>query len=475
MLVLAGATFGYGEYRNGQIHHIKVATVVSPGAGPENILLVGSTSRCALDNKQTGAFGSCAAGVTGVNSDVVMVLRLDAQNHRVSLLSIPRDTFIPNARPGQANRIDSALAYGPTQVVQAVEQDFGIPINHFVELNFDGFQNIVKALGGLSMYFPNELKDADSGLSVLETGCVHLGAFQALAVVRARHLYYLKDGQWLYDGSGDLGRIVRVHEFLRVLAGAVSKKGLGNPFTDNALVGALAPQLTVDDGFGLQQMINLVLGFHGTNAAAVPESTLPVIVDSSFTYLYKGYNYGAIVFPSEPGARRAITAFMGAPLPGASLKPQQVSVAVTGGIGQPSATTTTVSQLQALGYRVVSGGESTPVGPVSETEVLYSPGYLAAGERVIESLHGAVALGAEPTKTAAEVTVVTGSNFSVVAPSAPRQASGTTTASSQILTSTTLVSASTTASTSVISGPLEAPTPAKVALPSYDPRSCPST
>ena len=77
VVVLAGSVIGYVEYRNHQIHHIVVGDLAAmPPSGVENIVLVGSTSRCAL-KQQNKAFGLCSEGVTGVNSDVVMILHLN--------------------------------------------------------------------------------------------------------------------------------------------------------------------------------------------------------------------------------------------------------------------------------------------------------------------------------------------------------------------------------------------------------------
>ena len=78
--LLVGSAVGYVIYRNNQLHRIHVANLVTVGSSPiEDILLIGSTDRCTLDSKQGGAFGLCSNGVTGVNSDVVMVLRLNGQ------------------------------------------------------------------------------------------------------------------------------------------------------------------------------------------------------------------------------------------------------------------------------------------------------------------------------------------------------------------------------------------------------------
>ena len=80
VVVLAGAGIGYVAYRDHQITRIKVGDLVAvPPSGVENVVLVGSTSRCAL-KQQNKAFGLCSEGVTGVNSDVVMILHLDPNN-----------------------------------------------------------------------------------------------------------------------------------------------------------------------------------------------------------------------------------------------------------------------------------------------------------------------------------------------------------------------------------------------------------
>jgi LCP family protein required for cell wall assembly len=472
VLIVAGAV-GYTIYRNGQLHRVVVHNLTKAKGSIENILLIGSTDRCALDSKQGGAFGTCAGGVTGINSDVVMVLHLDGVRHRVSVLSFPRDTFLPNARPGETNRIDSALYIGPSQLVKVIEDDFGISINHFVELNFDTFQAIVKSMGGIEMDFPNEVRDPQSGLKVLQTGCVRIGAFQALAVVRARHMSYLVGKTWVYDGSGDLGRIQRDHEFLRVLAAAVAKRGLGNPFSDNALIGDLAPDLTVDSGFGIKEMADLVLAYRGIKPNEVPETTLPISEDP-VTYEYKGYNYGLVVFPVEPQDQSAVVQFLGGSLPGMRLPAKRVSVSVVGGTGNPASTATIASDLGSIGFSMKGTAEQTPVGPIAETQVLYAgPSTLPQAQRVAESLSGPVAIGIGKPIDGAQVTVVTGTNLvvrHVRATSTTAGASTTTTSS----TSDAPIAATLAAAGSSTTSVLAAPTASSQALPSYDPRACPT-
>ncbi|HXW33535.1 MAG TPA: LCP family protein, partial [Acidimicrobiales bacterium] len=174
LLLVGLAGVGFLWYENNRIDRIRVEHLKAvPTSGVhkdmENILLIGSTTRCGLA-QQNGAFGICSAQLSGINSDVVMILHLDPDHDRASLLSIPRDTFVPNARHDGVNKIDAALGDpsgvtnstvgDPSQLVAAIEDDFGIPIQHFVELNFDSFQGVVDALGGIKMYFPMPVYDA---------------------------------------------------------------------------------------------------------------------------------------------------------------------------------------------------------------------------------------------------------------------------------------------------------------------------
>ncbi len=370
LVLIAGTAAGYGWYLNHEIHRIDLknltsAPVKGADAGTENILMIGSTSRCAL-TVQNPAYGLCSQGVNGVNSDVVMILHLNPATSSLSILSLPRDLFVPNARSDGANKIDAALYQGPDQLIAAIEEDFGIPIQHFVELNFDSFINVVNAIGGIKMYFPEPVYDAYSGLNIQTTGCIALNGTQALQVVRARHLQYKGPGvtttdpaYWPQESQSDLARIRRDHEFLRVLATAVKAKGLGNPITDQQLVAGAVGQLTVDSGLSATDMIGLVLGFHNVDVNSAPQLTLPVAVDQFGSYVYEGGSYGDIEFPAEPQDHAAVEQFLGltsanadtyagGALPAAST----ITVSVLNGSGAYNQATNTATSLQALGFHI---------------------------------------------------------------------------------------------------------------------------
>jgi LCP family protein required for cell wall assembly len=506
VVVVVGGSAIYVEVEIGHIKNVKVN--VTPQTGPaDDILLVGSTSRCAVTSSaQVKLFHlECLDGVNGVNSDVIMILRLQP-GRTPTLLSIPRDTFVPDARAGGLyNKVDAALADGPNQLVDAIQQDFGIPINHYVVLNFGTFEGIVNALGGMSMYFPTTLRDYDSFLSIDRTGCVHINGVEALALVRSRHLYYHYDKKtktWRgYDGSGDIGRIERVHLFLKALVPQVAARGFGNPITDAQLLAAIAPDLTVDSTLSSTAMLHLALQFHN-NVGNAPEYTLPIIEDA-VEYNYKGYGYGLVAFPTEPQDQRTIDTFLGKAASPKPVSPTGITVSVLDGTDSPASTTADANAFTKLGYKVVGTGAQTSVGPVSETTVLYPAGKTAAqnaanlarAEQVKSSLAGLVVLAEGTTLNGADVTVITGSGFTIATPSAvttPTTVAPTstlpTTTTIRSTTTTTVATTTTTPSTTTTAPPAKsvapvapslgssfsAATPATEAVPPFDPRSCPN-
>ncbi len=490
LVLIAGAAAGYAWYLNHEIHRIDLknltsAPVKGDDAGTENILMIGSTDRCAL-KVQNPAYGLCSQGVNGVNSDVVMILHLNPVSHTVSILSIPRDLFVPNARSDGANKIDAALYQGPDQLIAAIEEDFGIPIQHFVELNFDSFINVVQALGGIKMYFPEPVYDAYSGLNVQTTGCIQLNGTQALQVVRARHVQYKGPGvttdnpaDWPQEAQSDIARIRRDHEFLRVLATAVKAKGLSNPITDQQLIAGVAGQLTVDSGFSASAMINLVLTYHDVDVNSAPQLTVPVAVDQFGSYVYQGGSYGDVEFPAQPQDHNTVDQFLGLKssnddtYSGGTLPaPSTVTVSVLNGSGAYNQATDTAQSLQALGFHIGTIGDSPPVGQESETVVYYAsktPAQLAAAQAVANSMSGAVIMALDPAqvKPGSQVTVVTGTDFTVNAPPAT-----TTTAPVGGATPSTTATTAPPSGNTGNSGAFQAPTPSVEALAPWDPRAC---
>jgi LCP family protein required for cell wall assembly len=504
VLVVAGGAAAYGYQLTHGFHRQEVrglSTSLTTGqeGGTENILMVGSTSRCAL-TVQNPAYGLCSEGVNGVNSDVIMILHADPAHHRLALLSIPRDLFIPNARSTGANKVDAGLFQGLSQVVAAVEEDFGIPIQHAVSLNFDQFANIVDALGGINMSFPVSVYDAESGLNVQAAACVHLNGTQALEVVRARHLQYDQGttseyaAYWPQENQSDLARIRRDHEFLRVLGSTVAKQGLGDPITDINLINSVKSDLTFDQSWSVTDMAHLVVDFHAVSVNSVPQLTLPVSVvldpdGAGGSYQYQGGTYGDVEFPADSQDQATIDQVLGISastdsMTGATLPaPSTVTVSVMNGSGAYNQATDTADALTALGFKTVGVGDTPPVGDVSETVVYYgsrSPAVVGAAEAVERSMTGAVIMAYDPSQVAdgAQVTVVTGTDFAVNAPTpATSPTSSSATVGSSVAPTTTVAAPTTTTTTTTpASGTaaIQTPSASSTALAAWDPRACPA-
>ena len=286
---------------------------------------------------------------------------------------------------------------------------------------------------------------------------------------------------WPYETQSDLARIRRDHEFLRVLAAAVKAKGLSDPFTDEQLVGRGRPahrRLGLPGG----EMINLVLNYHSVNVNAAPQLTLPVQVDQFGTYYYKGGDYGDIEFPAEPVDRNTVKQFLGLTAPNANTysgsalpDPSTITVSVLNGSGAYNQATDTSQALAALGFHIGTIGDSPPVGAQAETVVYYAaktPADLAAAQAVMSSMSGGVIMAMDPTMVSpgSQVTVVTGTDFSVNAPAPPT----TTTVAGKATGSKTTAPPSTTTTTATTTptssnGAFQAPNPSVLSPGSVGP------
>ena len=207
-----------------------------------------------------------------------MVARFDPAAKTVTVLSIPRDLWVDipgNSDVAGMNRINAAFDSGPDLLVQTIEQDLGIPVNHYMSVNFPGFSGMVNALGGITMDFPTEVKDSYTGLDVTTTGCQVVNGTTALQLVRSRHLYYMNsNGYWEGDGLSDFSRIQRQDAFFRAVLQKVNQVGL-NPITINSFLGAAVSNLTIDDTLSKSDLLNIAEDFKGLPSSHLITETLP--------------------------------------------------------------------------------------------------------------------------------------------------------------------------------------------------------
>jgi LytR cell envelope-related transcriptional attenuator len=266
------------------------------------------------------------------------------------------------------------------------------------------------------------------------------------------------------------------------LGDQVKKQGLGNPITDAKLVNAIAPQLTVDQGFSTSHMIAMIGQFQGTDAFKTPQYTLPVMTSTSFSYVYQGYNYGNVTFPVNGEGLATIGAFLnlppltntmtGQPLP----SPSATNVSILNQSGISSAGDAASTAMKALGFNVSSVTQGTPPGNPAETVVAYNslnPDVVAQAQMVLRSMSGQTIMAYEPNLTS-PVTLMLGSTYSIYTPeiflpfTTPTTKANNTTTTMKASSTTTTTAPST---TTTIPG-FSAPNSSTTKLEPWDPRSC---
>ena len=277
---------------------------------PFNVLLIGSDSRAGLTPAQQAAYGS-QSSTGGQRSDVVKIVHIVPATGQVSVLSIPRDTMVTVAgdtsQTGTYNRINATYGSGPDQLVQTIEANFGIPIEHVVQIDFDGLEGAVDAIGGIKVNFPYPAKDAYTGLNVTQPGCQLLNGGYGLALARSRHYQYYVDGYWHYDGTSDFGRIQRQNAFLKAMINQAETKY--NPLTLNAFIGSVVQGLTIDSTFTVSDLVTLSREFHTFASSSLATATLPTYSQYSSTFS----GLGDVLYVQQPQAGQVINQFLGGP------------------------------------------------------------------------------------------------------------------------------------------------------------------
>lgn len=236
------------QQRSDEVNRVpNMEEVLAANDGPaENYLLVGSDSReeADADSEDSGQIGT-TEDVTGARSDTIMILRRE-QDGGASLLSLPRDLWVEIAGTGEEAKINAAYNGGPERLAATIIESLGIPVHHYVEVDFAGFTRLVDELGGVQMCFYFPTRDTRSGLDA-QPGCQTLDGTQALAFTRSRYYEQFIDGDWQMDGRADLGRIERQQQFIREAVTQVLMRVESNPFAINELIGAASSAISVDE------------------------------------------------------------------------------------------------------------------------------------------------------------------------------------------------------------------------------------
>ncbi|WP_280721816.1 LCP family protein [Kitasatospora sp. MAA4] len=282
VLVAAGGTWLF-FHLNGDIHHSALYLAPgtqspeaknSAGQSPMNILVIGSDTRDSAADCAIG--GDCGPGA---NADVEMVVHLSAGRTDATIMSIPRDTVVDvpsctdpatgHSYPAQAQvQINSSLQNGgPGCTVAAVHALTGIPIDHFMMVDFAGVVSMSDAVGGVDVCVDNNVYDPDSHLK-LAKGTHTLKGLAALEFLRTRHGF---------GDGGDLGRESAQHVFLSALLQKARSAGtLTDPVALYKLADAATKALTVDNGLaGVTNLTSVARQLSDVPSARTTFITMP--------------------------------------------------------------------------------------------------------------------------------------------------------------------------------------------------------
>jgi len=399
------------DHEVGRIPRVAVNTAPEPDGGA-NYLLIGSDSRQFVETPdEATAFGD-PSEETGKRSDTIMVIHVEPESGRTTILSFPRDLWvnIPGIGNSKINAaFNSDLGGGPDTVIATLKSNFGIDINHYLEVDFVTFREIVDSLGRVPVYVDRPAVDEFTGFVAVKAGCYYLDGTEALTWVRARHLKYLNPatGRLEEDPRADIGRIERQQEFLRRLAGVVVKESIGNPFKARDLANDVVDHLRVDNSFDTRDALDLVSAFRHVNpddTSSLEFVTLPTTQGNASNQ--------EVLFPNRAEADpilQRMSEFSTEPPP-PPVAPSDVRVKVLNGSGRASIAQTVSQQLADLGF-VKAGTGNDERGRVAVTEIRFANGADAKARALLPFVGTSAKLVGDPTLKNTDVTVVIGSDF----------------------------------------------------------------
>jgi LCP family protein required for cell wall assembly len=429
--MVAGTLVAYAKYRSiwDSIKRIDVAGLV--GNQPpklnnaENILLIGSDTRLGQDG-----IGGSAAETPGGRSDTLMLLHISPQHHEVTVISIPRETMVPilscpavdgttgqQAQPGQVELINAALDFGgPVCTYKTFEDVTGIHLDHFIELDFTGFEKIIDDLGGVEVCLPFAVDDPLSGLD-LSAGRHHIFGPQALAFWRTR--------EDLGTGS-DLERIERDQYLMVALVHGMEHSGLlHSPTKILNVVRDAADAMTTDTGLDQNTMLQIAESMEGITSSQVQFITAPnipwsgapdddvVFEQPQANELFSAIQHDTTMSAAKTTKKKTSKKSTAPTLD--STTPSKVNVQVLNGSGISGMAAQVGTDLTNDGFNVVGTGDASNFNYTSNV-IEYASSSDMPAVNTLKSVVPDVQVIQDSSLTPGTVELIVGSDFSALNP-----------------------------------------------------------
>ncbi|HEX3390923.1 MAG TPA: LCP family protein [Streptosporangiaceae bacterium] len=430
--VVATSLAAYAKYRGvvGSIHRENVTAAMlgkrPPYTAGLNILIIGSDSRQGLGRK----FG---ADVLGARSDTSMLLHIAPGHTRADIISFPRDSMVPvlacaddkqghpgqSAQPGQVERLNATFSAGGAPCLwKTLEQETGIRIQHFLEVNFAGFQSIVNDVGGVPVCLPFAINNPQARLHLAAGKRVVNGA-QALAFVRLR--------ENVGEGS-DTQRIQRQQYFLAaVMQKLKSTNLLSQPSRIFNVVRDVAKSLTTDTGLDLTTMLRIADSMKSLSSSSVQLVTVPVVpyagdpaAELSWEQPQADRMFRAVEADRDlpaaakgTGKSKARTAKIATAEP--TVSPAKVSVQVLNGSGVNGVAGTAATALTAKGFTVTGTGPAANYSYTSSV-IQYSSAAQLPEVNTLKAELGSVVLQKDTALGTGSINLILGSSYQGLGP-----------------------------------------------------------
>lgn len=264
-----------GFYAASSLNKVSAAAnVVLADTAGTNWLLAGSDSREGLTKAERKDLRT-GKDEGSQRTDTLMIIHI-SETGTPTLISLPRDSYViipahialdGSQVTDRRNKINAAYGKGGAPLlVETVERNSGLHIDHYMEVGFKGIRDITNAVGGVNMCVPADVTDENSGLNLL-AGCQELDGRNALAYVRMRYA----------DPKGDLGRVERQQQFLSsVMKKVATPAVLLNPVSMWKLVNASTSSVNVGAGDSVRDLANLAIAMRSLSNGKGTLMTVPV-------------------------------------------------------------------------------------------------------------------------------------------------------------------------------------------------------
>ncbi len=408
LIAIFGASAGAFAYRQSQkLVREELGLQGSLAGEPANWLLVGTDSREGIDetDENAGFILGSGADIEGRRTDTMMIVRVDPKLQTIDIISVPRDLWVDlgssQGRINSAYQISSnggssaeAQTAGRRSLVSAIQTNLGVEINHYAEVDFVGFQNIVDSLGGVVINFPYQARDTKSGLDVM-AGDQLLDGTQALAYARSRFYQEFIDGRWVGDPTSDLGRTERQRNFIVQVAKALAQKSTqANVFDTDRQISVVSENIVFSSSVSYTSLVDLARTYSGVGAENIRSHELPVYNDQ--------VGNASVLRLQASQADDALAVFRGQSTLGGA------TIDVLNGSGVAGQASQAAARLESMNLSVGEIGDSPVLVPA--TELRYNPAYAAIAQNLQSMVAFPVVLLEDPT--VAQITLITGSDFS---------------------------------------------------------------